>query len=333
MKKLYIITGAIGHLGTSIIKLLEKEDCLVRGLILPSENAVNHNNVTYYKGDIRKTETLLPLFEEAEGMEVILIHSAGIISLLPEVTPLIYDVNVKGTKNIISLCLEKNVSRLVYVSSVDAIPANNKLVVVKEIKKFSPDKVEGGYAKTKAEASQAVLDAVKDGLKAVIVHPSAILGPYDLAGTNNVVNQVKQYMNGKMPAYVEGDFDFVDVRDVARGCILAGEKGRTGECYILSNSCYSFKEFLDTIKAVSGTGKRIPKLPMWFVMGIAPLMERYGKIKKQPPLFTKYTLRKLNSNSRFSHDKAAIELGYRPMDFYDTITDTVAWIRKEGNKI
>ena len=125
--RLYIITGANGHLGNTIIRLLEKRDVLVRGLILPSETAKNHRNITYIKGDVRDRSTLLPLFEDCQDMEVTVIHTAGIIDISEHVSPLLYDVNVNGTKTVVSLCLEKQVKRMVYVSSVHAIPEKGKL--------------------------------------------------------------------------------------------------------------------------------------------------------------------------------------------------------------
>ena len=94
-----------------------------------------------------------------------------------------------------------------------------------EVDHFSPESVEGAYAKTKAEASQAVLDMVREGLNAVIVHPSGILGPYDRSG-NHLVQMVTDYLEGRLPACVKGGYDFVDVRDVAKGCLLAMDKGR-----------------------------------------------------------------------------------------------------------
>lgn len=332
MKKIYIITGSTGHLGNAIVELLKDTDCEIRGLVLPNEKVRNKKGVTYYKGDICDKESLNILFENTENAEIYLIHSAGIISLEEKVTPKIYDVNVNGTKNIISLCMEKKINKLVYVSSVDAIPADDNEKVIKEVRQFNPDKVEGGYAKTKAEASQAVLDATKNGLQAVIVHPSAILGPDDYSGMNKVVNQVSDYVKGKMPAYVEGTFDFVDVRDVAEGCILAAQKGVSGECYILSNNRYTFKEFLDIIKKANGGGKKIPKLPLSLVMSLAPLMERFYKKSGKTPLFTTYTLRKLTGNSRFSHDKATKNLGYLPRELSETIKDTLIWLKQSKKK-
>lgn len=128
------------------------------------------------------------------------------IDISDEVTPLIYDVNVNGTKTVAGLCLEKHVKRLVYVSSVHAIPENGSFGVMQEVTDFSEKKVFGGYAKTKAEATRAVLDMVKQGLDAVIVHPSGILGPFGGTG-NYLVQLVSDYIQGRLPACVKGGYD------------------------------------------------------------------------------------------------------------------------------
>ena len=142
----------------------------------------------------------------------------------------------------------------------------------------------GGYAKTKAEATQAVLDAVGAGLKAVVVHPSGILGPYDASG-NHLVQMVSDYIRGRLPACVQGGYDFVDVRDVAQGCLLAAEKGRVGECYILSNRHYEVREVLDIARSVCG-GRRLPVLPIWMAKAAAPLLGWIARLRRQRPLYT-----------------------------------------------
>lgn len=325
MKRLYIITGASGHLGSTIIRLLMKTGAAVRGLILPSETPPENQNITYITGDVREKESLRPLFEHTEGYEVYVIHAAGIIDISEQVSPLLYDVNVTGTKNILALCREYSVKRLLYVSSVHAIPEANPYSVMHEVQHFSPDQVTGGYAKTKAEATQAVLDAAKEGLHAVVVHPSGILGPYDRTG-NYLVQMVTDYVHGKLPACVDGGYDFVDVRDVADGCLKAIEKGKRGECFILSNRHYEIKDILHITKHYCG-GKRLPVLPMWIARAAAPFISWVCKLRKQRPLYTKYSLYTLSSNDRFSHDKATVELNYCPRDLTQTIRDTVAWIK------
>lgn len=325
MKRLYIVTGANGHLASTIIKYLIKEDCSIRGLILPSEKAEDNGNVKYYKGDITKENSLREIFEKIDGYEVIVIHAAGLISIASEVSPLLYDVNVNGTKNMIRLCLRYNVKRMVYVSSVHAIPEVEEMGVISEVSSFSKDKVIGGYASTKAEASQAVLNAVREGLDAVIVHPSGIVGPYD-EGSNHMVQFVKSYITGKLPAGVTGGYDFVDVRDVAKGCITVVDKGVTGECYILSNRYCAVKDLLEHMR-IATNGKKKICFPLKLAKAMAPIFEWIAKITKTRPLFTRYSLHTMESNGRFSHDKATMQLNYSPRDLKITIADTISWLK------
>lgn len=326
MKKLYVVTGADGHLGSTIIRLLLENGEKVRGLILPGQTPLFEGRAEYVFGDVTKPETLPPLFERAEDEEIVFIHTAGIISIADKVTDDLLRVNVEGTENLLSAALGSRVKKFVYVSSVHAIP-EQPLRVLSETDDFSPDKVQGAYAKTKAMATEKVLEYVKKGLNAVVVHPSGILGPYDGSG-NHLVQLVTDYVENKLPACVKGGYDFVDVRDVAAGTLAAAEKGRTGECYILSNRHYEIREVLAIVRSVAG-GRRLPVLPVWMAKLALPLMEFIAKCKKKRPLYTKYSLYTLTSNDKFSHDKASRELGYRPRDLYETIRDTIAWLRRK----
>ena len=255
-------------------------------------------------------------------METIVIHTAGIIDISNHVSPELYDVNVNGTKNILALCREYLVKRLVYVSSVHALPEQKRGNVTGEIRDFSPDAVVGGYAKTKAEATREVLRAAQEGLDAVVVHPSGILGPYDRSG-NHLVQMVAEYLHGTLPACVKGGYDFVDVRDVAEGCLLAAEKGRKGECYILSDRYCEIREVLEIAGDVSGK-KKLPVLPLWMAKMAAPFIQLHARRKKRRPLYTAYSLHVLGTGERFSHKKATEELGYHPRDLKVTIRDMVA---------
>ena len=330
MKRLYIITGANGHLGNTIISLLPNTACEIRGLILPQETCIDHDNVHYIKGDVCDMDSLEPLFSNIEDKEVYVIHTAGIINIQPHVSPKLYQVNVNGTKNMLELSKRYHVKRFLYTSSVHAIPEKNNLTLIKEINHFSQSSVEGGYAKTKAEASQAVLEASNNGLCTMIVHPSGILGPNGNS-SNHLVQMVVDYIQGKLPACVNGGYDFVDVRDVANGCLLALEKGSCGNCYILSNRYYEIKDVLAMAHQITGR-RKLPVLPLWLAKAASPILCKYAKIRHQRPLYTPYTLSTLQSNSRFSHDKATKELGYYPRDLYDTIKDTIDWYYNHLNK-
>ena len=334
MNTLYIITGAAGHLGSTILRKLRRAGAAVRGLLLPDEQPPvpvreGEGRLAYIRGDVRDRASLRPLFEGTENRRVVVFHTAGIIDIADEITPSMAAVNVGGTRNVIALCRERENCRLVYVSSVHAIPEKDSLHVLEEVRHFSPDEVVGGYAKTKAAATQAVMDAAREGLDAVVVHPSGILGPYD-SSRNHLVQLVSDYLHGRLPACVNGGYDFVDVRDVADGCLAAAEKGRSGECYILSNRHYEVKDVLHMTKRYCG-GRRLPVLPMWMAKAAAPLISWVCKLRKRRPLYTKYSLYTLSSNDKFSHDKATVELGYRPRDLAQTIRDTIAWLK--GGKL
>lgn len=320
---LYIVTGANGHLGKTIVKDLLAKKCNVRGLVLNGEKCETLKNVEYFYGDIRDKESVEPLF--LTDKELYVIHTAAIVDISENVSPNVYDVNVNGTKNLIELSQKYGVKKFLHVSSVHAIPEKSNLEIVSEINNFSSDDVIGGYAKTKSEASSIVLKAVENGLYAVIVHPSGIIGPYDEQNKNHLVQMISDYIEGKLPALVSGGYDFVDVRDVSKGCLLALEKGRTGQCYILSNRHYNISEILKMISSVVKT-RRIPVLPIYLAEFIAPLFGFIAKIRKKRPLFTKYSLHTLKSKQYFSHDKATAELGFMPRDIKETMCDTALWI-------
>lgn len=332
MKKVYLLTGANGHLGRVLLAMLERiPECEIRALILPGESGKDTNKVQYYHGDVCEPISMEPFFAHLEGKSVYVIHTAGIIDIQETVSPLLYAVNVTGTRNITKLCLEHHVKRLLYTSSVHAIEEGDPLSVITETTMFSPLRVHGGYAKTKAQASAIVMEAVKQGLDAVIVHPSGILGPYGNVH-NHLIQMVVSYMNGNLLAAVSGGFDFVDVRDVAKGCLLALEKGKAGECYILSNRYYTIQEVLEMVRKESGA-RKLNVMPIWLAKAALPFMTMYAKVKKQRPLYTSYTLYTLQSNARFSHDKATKELGYAPRDLRETIHDTVRWYVKQQERL
>lgn len=327
MKRLYIITGANDHLASTIIRYLKDTDCEIRGLILPIEHGQDDMVVSFFKGDITDIASLQEIFTNLRGYEVVVIHAAEVISNESKVSPLLYNVNVLGTKNIIELCLRNHVHKMIYVSSVRAIPQKENMAVINEVDKFSPEKVIGAYAKTKAEASQAVLDATNQGLNAVIVHPSGIVGPYD-TGNNDVVQLIKGYLSGKLAAGVVGGYDFVDVRDVAQGCIAAVAKGETGACYILSNRYFTAKELLEFMRLATNGPKKIC-VPIWLAKMMLPIYEWIAKTTKNRPLFTRDLLQIIESNGNFSHDKATKELGYQPIDMKTTIADTIHWLQEK----
>lgn len=334
MKSIFIVTGANGFLGNNVVRKLLKENAYeIRVLVFPEDkiNSLEGLDCKIYKGDVTKKETLKEIFEVESNVRLYVIHCAAIVYIKSKYNQKVYDVNVNGTKNIIDKVLEKN-AKLVYVNSVHALPEKSNNELITEIQNFDEDKVVGEYAKSKAIAAKYVLEMVQNsGLDACIIHPSGIIGPNDFSNTH-LTQLIIDFVNGKLKACVKGGYDFVDVRDVTNGIISACFNGKKGECYILSNRYVDIKELLDTISEVTGKKKIKSVLPMFFAKLTAPLSEIYYRVLNQPPLYTRYSLYTLTSNSNFSNEKARKELGYNNRDLKDTIKDTIEWLNN-NNKI
>ena len=331
VKKIYIITGATGFLGNNIIRKLEKNaDSEIRAFVLNGESIKSLENLKckIYYGDVTKEETLSSIFENIDDKEVFVIHCAAVVYIKAKYNPLVYNVNVNGTKNIVNKVIESK-AKLIYINSVHAIPEKPNNEVITETTDFDPDNVKGLYAKTKAEAAKYVIDAVKNkNLNACIIHPTGIIGPNDF-GNSHLTQLVKEITSGKLFACVKGGYDFVDVRDVADGVISACENGTKGECYILSNRYITIKKLCDLICNAQGREKIKIVLPISIAKLVAPLFEVYYNFKKQTPIFTKYSLYTLSSNANFSNDKAKEKLGFKNRNIKETIKDTVEWINKK----
>lgn len=326
MDKIYLVTGAAGHLGSALLARLLELGKDVRALILPDEKDIPVGDYELFYGDVTKKESLKAFFDNPDQKDLIVIHCAGIVTISSEYQQKVYDVNVNGTKNIVDICLKNAVKKLIYISSVHAIPEKPVGETITEVYDFNPDTVVGPYAKTKAEATAYVFASAKQGLNVSIVHPSGICGPYD-DGRSHLTTLVIDYYKRRLTSGVDGGYDFVDVRDVVEGIIACSEKGRAGEGYILSNRFYEMREILELLHQISGKKKITRYLPFWFVKAIAPLAEIYYKILRQAPLFTAYSIYTLNTNAIFSHEKATKELSYQTRAMEETLADTIDWLK------
>ena len=173
-----------------------------------------------------------------------------------EVEERVHRINVGGTRNIIDLCLEHDVRKLVYVSTVHAIPEKPHGQVISEVDNLDPALVEGSYAKTKAEATQMVLDSARQrGLHASCVHPSGLCGPGDMQG-GYLTQMFVDYDQGHIPAGVKGGYSFADVRDVAAGIVACLEKGRDGTSYILADTMSPSARYLTCCTTTWACAKR-----------------------------------------------------------------------------
>ena len=323
--KISLVTGATGHIGYALLKELVDSGEKVRILIRKDSKQFDGIDCEKVYGDVTDLDALLNAFEDVD----VVYHLAGIIDINADQEDMIWNVNVGGTKNVVKACQEKGVRRLVYASSVDAFKPLPDNQVMREVDNFPIDDLEGTYAKTKATATQFVLDEVAAGrLDAVVTHPGACIGPYDFK-VSNVGEMVRMFVNGVFPVTLSfGAYNFVDIRDVAHGMYMAAKQGGKGECYILCGEQISVDGFIKaTAKAC---GKKAPKIPLSYgvAKAVAPAAEVFYKVAKKTPLFTRYSIRKLVSNCNFSIEKARKELDYNPMSVEQSVTDMVKWIRE-----
>lgn len=330
---IYLVTGAAGFLGGTICRQLINRGNKVRAFVLPNDKAMKFvpKEAEVIEGDLCDKESLERFFTVPEGMETIVLHIASIVTVSPDYNQKVMDVNVGGTKNIIDLCLKhKECKKLVYCSSTGAIPELAKGTPIKEVKRFDTDKVVGCYSQSKAFASQAVLDAVKEyGLNACIVYPSGILGPEDFA-VGETTKTVIDIINGEMPVGIDGSFNLCDVRDLAQGTIAAADKGKKGNSYILGNEEVSFKDFTRMLVNEAGCKEIKFFLPLGIANFIAKCAEKLAKRSGKQPLMTTFSVYNLARNNEFDSSKAKKELGYKTRSYEETIRDEVAWLKKSG---
>lgn len=322
-----VVTGATGHIGNVLVRELLSRGEKVRVLISPSKNTapLDGLEVEMVEGDVCKLDSLIPAFK---GSDVVY-HLAGLISILPGKSKLLHQVNVTGTQNVIAACRQTGVRRLVYTSSIRAIVEPPHGTAIDETMPFDPARVMGEYDRSKAQATLEVLKAVEQGLDAVIVCPTGVMGPYDFK-PSEMGQLLIDFSKKKLAAYIDGAGDFVDVRDMATGHIIACEKGRTGESYILSGERLTIAELMLLFEEITGVKAPRLKMPIWLAKTIAIFTPLYYNLTKTKPRFTSYSISTLNSNSVVSMTKAHHELDYSPRPIRESIADTSRWFKENG---
>ena len=332
-RTLYLVTGAAGFLGSHICRQLLDRGESVRAFVLKRDPAVKYipEKVEIVTGDLCDINSLENFFKVPDDTQTIILHVASMVTVNPDYNQKLMDINVGGTKNIIEKCLEHpECKKMVYVSSSGAIPELPKGQKIREVKQFDSEKVVGWYSKTKAMATQAVLDAVKkEGLNACVVHPSGILGPQDYA-IGETTGTIIKIINGEMPVGMRGSFNLCDVRDLAAGCIAAADKGRTGECYILGNEEVTLKEMCELLDKDLHCGTCKLYLPLGLAKLLAKQMEKKAEKTGKKALMTTFSVYNLERNNTFDYSKAKKELGYHTRSYAETLHDEAVWLKEEG---
>ena len=323
-----VVTGSNGSIGNVLVRELLKRDRRVRVFFRPTSDIKSLEGLEVEKvvGNIQDTDSLIELFKGAD----IVYHLAAMISIMPGDRSLIRSINFEGTRNVINACLRCGVKRLVYTSTIHALKEPPFGNVIDENMPFNPKNNRGEYDRSKALASLEVVKAAKNGLDSVLVCPTGVLGPYDFK-ISAISQTFIDFINKKLKFMVNGAYDFVDVRDVAVGHILAAERGKTGENYILSGERVTMDEIMSILEEITGVGASRLRVPIWMAKIAGVFTPIYYKLTNTTPRFTEYSISTLQSNSYISHEKASKELGYSPCPVRQSIEDTIRWFKE--NKI
>jgi dihydroflavonol-4-reductase len=322
-----VVTGATGHIGNVLVREFAAKGETVKALVPPFEDikSLNGLEVKIVRGDICESDSLKHIFNKDD----IVFHLAGMISIIPGKKKLLHQINVLGTRNVVAACISQGVKRLVYTSSIHAVREPPHGTVIDEASPYDPVGVLGDYAKSKALGTLEVIKGMKQGLDAVIVCPTGVIGPFDYR-VSDMGQLIINYMKKDLKAYLSGSYDYADVRDVANGLILALEKGRSGESYILSGQQITLRDFLLTIEEMTGIKAPSYKIPAWLARTVGTLAIPYYLVTKKRPIFTVYSADVLASNSLISSDKARSELGYTTRTIKESIADAINWFKENG---
>lgn len=296
-----LITGGTGFLGSYIIKELVQKNYQVRAIrrshklpfFIPKEI---FDKVEWVEGDILDVVSLENAMTDVDSV----IHSAAVISFVKKEKKEMYQVNVEGTANVVNMALEKNVNRFIHISSVAAVGRTADGTYVNEENKWEENRLNTHYSKTKHKAELEVWRGISEGLNAVILNPSTILGYGDWNSASCVIfKRVYQ----QFPWYVPGVNGFVDVEDVARAVVLLMESNINEERFIINGDNWSFKKLQDSI--ADGFGKKHPShqaSPLF--MSLAWRLEKFKTIfTREKPLLTKESIKVATSKTYFENDK------------------------------
>jgi dihydroflavonol-4-reductase len=323
-----VVTGATGHIGNVLVRELLSRGQTVRALVLPNDDLrpLHGLNTEIIYGDVTNLQSLTSAFHGAD----LVFHLAGIVTIMPSMKNILDRVNVGGVRNVVTACRHTGVHRLVYTSSIHAIAEPPHGTVIDETQPFDPDRVLGDYARSKARATLLLLNEVRNGgLDAVICCPTGVIGPFDY-GISNIGQLILDFASGHLKSYVRGAYDFVDVRDVASGLILASEKGQSGHYYIFSGAQVQVSELMKELERNIGYPAPTYEIPSAIARAAGVLASVYYRLIRRRPVFTAYSIDVLRSNSQVSSARAREELGFTIRPWQDSIRDHVEWFLAEG---
>jgi dihydroflavonol-4-reductase len=320
------VTGASGHIGANLVRSLVKGKKQVRALVHSSQEGLNSPDIQIVRGNVEDPASLSRAFD---GVDVVF-HLAARISLSMHDWPEVEAVNVLGTRNVVEACLKSGVRRLVHFSSIHALVQEPTDILLDEKRPLVEPPDCPPYDRSKAAAEREVRQGIEQGLDAVILNPTAVIGPYD-----HQLSHLGEFLlilaRGKLPALVEGGFDWVDVRDVVDAALRAEEAAPTGAKYLVSGHWAEVSDLARLAHEILGISIPGFVCPAWLARGSSPLVTTFNRMTGSRQLYTSVSIRALTRcNRHISHARAERELGYHPRPLRETLADTFRWFQEKG---
>jgi dihydroflavonol-4-reductase len=322
-----LVTGATGFVGAAVARALLRDQWQVRVLARRGSDRRNLKSldVEVSEGDLTDPDSLQRAAQGCDG----LFHVAANYRLGARNPAELYRTNVEGTRNVLSAAHRSGVKRIVYTSSVATIGIPADGTPGDEQSANSLENMIGHYKRSKYLAEEVVREAAQAGVSVVIVSPSTPVGPGDVKPTPTGL-LVLDAAAGRMPAYVDTGLNIVHVDDVAAGHLLAYERGKAGERYILGGQDMSLREILEVIARLEGRSPPRVRLPYGVVLPIAYVAEGFARLSGRSGRITLEGVRMSRKKMFFSSAKAARELGYRWRPPLQAFEDAIRWFRDNG---
>ncbi|MGP0629923.1 hopanoid-associated sugar epimerase [Nitrospina sp. 32_T5] len=323
-----LVTGTTGFLGSAIARELILSGRAVKVLVRQGSDLRNLSglDVEVVHGDLRDPDSLARALDKCDT----LYHAAAYYSLWSRDRKMVYDINVTGTRNILDAAKQADLKRVVYTSTVGCIGLTQNGTPGNETTPFNEATLCNDYKRSKWEAEQVALEFAKNGLPVVIVNPSAPVGPRDIKPTPTG-KVIQDFLNGNMPAYLDTGLNLIDVRDCARGHLLAEERGEAGERYILGNRNMSLKEILDALSKITGIPAPKVQMPYWVAYTAGWVCDAVSNvITHKPPAVPLGGVKMAKYHMYFDASKAVRELGLPQNPVEQALSDAVHWMREHG---
>lgn len=318
------VTGSTGFVGANLVRLLLQQGYKVRVLVRPGSRLSNIEslNLEVVIGDLNDPN----LSQSMRGCQA-LFHVAAHYSLWQCDKKLLHRHNVLGTRNILACAFEAGIERTVYTSSVAAIGVGRNGIPVNETHQSPVEKLVGNYKKSKYYAEQEAIKAIKLGQNIVIVNPSTPIGGWDIKPTPTG-EIILRFLKRQMPFYVNTGLNLIDVQDVAWGHLLALEKGRTGDRYILGNQNLSLKEILDKLSAITGLAAPHYTIPYFIPYAVAWIEEKILAPLGRKPTIAIDGVKMARQKMYYDATKAVRDLGLPQSSVDRALEKSVSWFQR-----